>query len=339
MYITMLQKLHKTLSRFTGEGGPSEASGRVRETQQGVTLIELVITMALAAALTVVAGIFIARPITAYTSVTRRAELVDSADMALRRMARDIQNAVPNSLRVKIDPGNPQRIAIEMLNIVEGMRYRKTPAGPFLDFTAPVTQFNVIGQFQFALNNTTCAANACRLVVYNTGANTGGTIPSDNPAAGANVYSTVPAPACAGCLPPPGSVTISPVATTVTLSNPSAEGQINTSAGIQFALPSFRQRIDIVDTPITYICNTAAGQQQITRYWGYTINSVQPTDPSASPLNAAQSAQLTKNVSACSFSYAPGTAQRNGIMTMSLTLSKGGENINLMRQVSVSNAP
>jgi len=306
---------------------------------QGVTLIELVITMVLAATLSVAVSVFIARPLNAYTSITRRAELVEAADMALRRMARDIQRAVPNSLRVKIDPGNAQRVAVEMLNIVEGMRYRGTPAGPFLDFTAPGTQFNVIGQFQFALTNATCAANNCRVVVYNTGANAGGAIPSDNPSPGANVYSTAAAPACAGCLPPPGSVTITPVGTTVTLSNPSAEGRVVLGSATQFALPSARQRVDIVDTPVTYICDTNANQRQITRYWNYTINPVQPTDPSVSPLNAAQSAQLTKDVTACSFTYVPGTSQRNGVITMSITLTAGGENIRLMRQVSVRNAP
>ena len=313
-------------------------------TIKGFTLIELVITMTLGAILSVVVAIFIARPITAYVNVTRRAELIDAADSTLRRMARDIQSAVPNSIRVKIDPDNGQRVAIEMLNIVEGMRYRATPPGPFLDFTTPVTQFNVVGKFQYALSNPICKEKKkCRLVVYNTGENNGGAIPSDNPTAGANVYSTVKALNCSGCVPPPNSVTITPADTTVTLDNPlgSTEGQITLSSAVLFALPSARQRIDIVDTPVTYVCDSSI--QQIRRYWNYTINSVQPTNPTLSPLKDAPWALLAQDVTNCTFTYTPGTLQRNGLITMSITISKsntqGGDTITLMRQVSVDNMP
>ncbi len=309
----------------------------IKHQQKGVTLVELVIVIVLSGILSVVISVFIVKPINAYTSVARRASLVDAADMTLRRLSRDIQSAVPNSIRVK-QVGS--QTAVEMLNIVEGMRYRGSVAGPYLDFTQPITTFNVIGQFQFALANPTCAAHHCRLVVYNTGANTGGT---DNPAPGANVYSTAVAPGCiapaTSCNPPPGSVTISPVGTSVTLSNPGSEGNILIGSAVQFALPSPRQRIDIVDTPITYICDTSSHQQQMTRYANYMMTSVQPTDPSVSPLSSATSAPLVQNVSACSFTYSPGTAQRNGVLSMSITLTSGGEAITLMRQVGVHNTP
>lgn len=315
----------------------------INRKQTGFTMIELVIVMVLAGILSVGISVFIARPISAYASTVNRASLVDAADMTLRRMARDIQRAVPNSLRVKT---SGSRTAVEMVNIVEGMRYRATPptspapAGPYLDFTQPITNFHVIGQFKYAANLPACSNGSCRVVVYNTGANTGGAIPSDNPAPGQNVYSTVAVPACGGgCNPPPGSVTITPVSTSVLFTNPGSEGNIFMSAGTQFALPSPRQRIDIVDTPITYICDTSANQQNITRYANYTITPVQPTDPTVAPLNAATAAQLTNNVTACSFSYNVGTAQRNGVITMSITVINNGESITLMRQVGVDNTP
>jgi MSHA biogenesis protein MshO len=311
-----------------------------KQKQKGVTLIELVIVMVLSSILSVVVSLFISRPISAYASVARRASLVDAADMTFRRMSRDIKNAVPNSVRVK-KVGN--QTAVEMLNIVEGMRYRGSVAGPYLDFTQPITNFHVLGRFEYALANPTCVANKCRLVVYNTGANTGG---ADNPAPGANVYSTVAAPACAapasGCNPPPNSVTITPVNTTVTLTNPDSESNILMNPAVQFAFPSPRQRIQIVDTPITYLCDTSSDQQKISRYANYTITPVQPTDPAIFPLHdpdRATVAQLTSNVTACSFTYSPGTSQRNSILTMSITVSNGGETITLMRQVGLDNTP
>jgi len=314
-------------------------------------MIELVIVITLTAILSVVVGIFIARPISSYASVTRRAELVDAADLAMRRISRDIQDSVPNSLRVKVDPNNGNRVAVEMMHMVEGMRYRAypSPVGPFLDFTQAITAFDVLGQFQFSIansscfvgapcpGNATCAAGNCRIVIYNTGANTGGSTPSDNPSPGANVYSTSAAPACSGCLPPPGSYNITPVGTTVTLSNPGAEGKVTLSSAVLFGFPSPRQRLYVVDTPVTYVCDTGAGS--ITRYWNYTVNQVQPTNPGASPLSTAQTAQLTKDVSSCSFVYTPGTSANNGIITMTISLTQGGEVITLMRQTSVSNVP
>jgi MSHA biogenesis protein MshO len=311
-----------------------------KQKQKGVTLIELVIVMVLSSILSVVVSLFIARPISAYASVARRASLVDAADMTLRRMARDIQSAVPNSVRVK-KVGD--RSAVEMLNIVEGMRYRGSAADPYLDFTQSITNFHVLGRFQYAVVNPTCAANKCRLVVYNTGANTGG---ADYPSPGANVYSTVMAPACvapaSGCNPPPNSVTITPVNTTVTLTNSGSEGNILMSPAVQFALPSPRQRIEIVDTPITYLCDPSSNQQQITRYANYTITPAQPIDPTIFPLKdpgVTTAAQLTSHVTACSFTYNPGTPTRNGIITMSITLTNGGETITLMRQVGINNIP
>jgi len=298
-----------------------------------------VITLVLSSILAAVVSVFITRPVTAYNNMTRRAELVDSADLALGRIARDIQAAVPNSLRVKTDTSNPNRVAIEFLNVVEGMRYRAAGTNPYLSFTQTNTQFNTIGLFQFALSNSTCTANNCRVVVYNTGANLGGAIPADNPSPGQNVYSLATAPTCTNCVPTPGSVTITPVGTTVTLANGSTEGSITLSTGVQFAFPSPRQRLQIVDTPVTYICDSSSGVQQITRYWNYTISAIQQTNPASSPLSTASSATLVTDISSCSVTYSPGTSEQDGIISMVITLSKGGESITLMRQVEVDNSP
>lgn len=324
----------------------------IKERIQGFTLVELIIVVTLSGILSLVVGVFIARPITSYANVTRRAELVEAADLALRRMARDIQQALPNSIRIKGDPSNPQRIAIEMIRVVDGMRYRAYPsAGKIaLDFSKPITQFNVIGQFQFAIanpdcltgncvGNDTCAAGNCRLVVFNTGANTGGSQPTDNPSPGANVYSTSAAPNCNGCLPPPGSRNVTPQGMIVSLSNPGNEGLVTLSSPFMFGLPSPRQRLYVVDTPITYVCDVGTDQEKITRFWNYSVAENQPVDPSSNPLIIGANAQLTQFIKSCSFSYTPGANQRNGLVTLIITLAKNDENITLMREVNVSNVP
>lgn len=58
---------------------------------------------------------FISRPMEGYVDLKRRAELVDQAEMSLRRMQRDIRTALPNSVRI-FDSGK----GVEFLHVVDG---------------------------------------------------------------------------------------------------------------------------------------------------------------------------------------------------------------------------
>jgi MSHA biogenesis protein MshO len=80
-----------------------------------------------------------------YVDLKRRAELVDQAEMALRRMQRDIRAALPNSIRT-FDGGK----GIEMLHVVDGGRYRRLPDadgnGEALKFNQADGTFDVLGR-------------------------------------------------------------------------------------------------------------------------------------------------------------------------------------------------
>ena len=84
-------------------------------------------------------------------------------------------------------------------------------------------------------------------------------------------------------------------------------------------------------------CDTAAAT--LTRYSGYTIASAPPT--SAAVLNAAgaSSALVAGNVTGCQFVFNAGTAQRNGLATLTLQITQSGESVQLLHQVEVVNAP
>jgi MSHA biogenesis protein MshO len=265
---------------------------------RGVTLVEMVIVIAISAIIAGAVAVFIARPIEGYADATRRAELTDIADSALRRMTRDLRTALPNSIRIVEEPPASGILYLEYLQTSGGGRYRaqvdSAGAGTPLRFDAAVSTFDVIGAMP------TLAANNS-IVIYNL--NSSG--PDGNAYAGDNraTYSS------------------------------SAGATITLSAAKQFPFASPGNRFQVVEYPVTYACNPTSGQ--LTRYWNYGIvDTPQPTPPAT-----VNNALLATEVSACAFTYTSGTSARTGIVTLDLTVRRGGELIRLFQQVHVSNAP
>lgn len=88
---------------------------------RGFTLIELVVAITLAAIVVGFAALFLATPVQAYMAQTRRAALSDSAETALRHLATDIGQALPNSVRLSV---NGNRRIIELIDVEEAAFYR-----------------------------------------------------------------------------------------------------------------------------------------------------------------------------------------------------------------------
>jgi MSHA biogenesis protein MshO len=114
----------------------------------GFTLIEAIMVMVITGILVAVVASF-ASPLKGYFAATARADLVDVADTALRRMGRELHAALPNSVRVS---GN----YIEFLPTTMGGRYRKEQdctaacTGDALSFSVADTSFDVIGSLSRA---------------------------------------------------------------------------------------------------------------------------------------------------------------------------------------------
>lgn len=308
---------------------------RRSRTAAGFTLVELVVVIVVSGIIAAIVGVFLLRPIQGYDAQARRAELVDAAESALRRIARDVRRALPNSVRI-----DASGKIIEMLNTVDGARYREGPglvpgghnhAPPVyrLNFNGPDTDgFNVLGFFQnitvpFVSNNTT---NPARLAIYNLG------VP------GADAY------ADAGAAAGTPVVITNPAVTTFTIQNDDGNDEhriVPTSGNFYFRWRSPNQRVFIVDTPITYLCDTGASARSIRRFSNYNIAATQPTDPAAPPLNAATSALVTNHVVACTFTYQPGAPERSALVTMDLTIADPATNeqVRLLHEVHVDNAP
>lgn len=116
---------------------------RTTALQRGFTLIELIMVIVIMGVIGGMVSVFMKSPIDAYFASARRAALTDTADTAVRRMARDIRKALPNSIRQVNDQ------CIEFIPTKTGGRYRvaELVAGDnkSLNFSAADTTFNMLG--------------------------------------------------------------------------------------------------------------------------------------------------------------------------------------------------
>jgi len=166
--------------------------------QQGFTLVELVMVIVLMGVIGGMVAVFMKSPIDAYFASARRAALTDVADTAVRRMARDIRKALPNSIL------NPNIQCLEFIPTRTGGRYRAdvnpTGNGDILDFTTLDGSFDMLGANSALTDQAIVAGDV--VAVYNLG------IPGSDAYAGDNT-STVSAVG-AGTLANETKITITP---------------------------------------------------------------------------------------------------------------------------------
>lgn len=287
--------------------------------QTGFTLIEAIMAIVITGILAGIVAVFISGPVQGYVDSVRRAELTDAADVALRRMTRDIRLALPNSLRVTTSGGVNY---IEFIMTSAGGRYRDTAdgstGGDFLSFTSTADlSFDVLGPMP---TNPAIAVNDY-IVAYNLG-------PGYDPA---NAYlrdaaqcdATPASPAC-------NIARVSGIA-----------GNVITLDANPFAfqsppLPSPDSRFQVVPgavRAITFACPLAAGS--LTKQWNYGFNATQPTT-----FATGSSAELAGGAS-CTVEYTANATGRNGLLYVQLTLADApsGESVSLFQQIHVDNSP
>jgi len=268
----------------------------------GFTLVELIVVIVVTGIIAGGVALFIRSPVQGYVDLVRRAELVDVADIALRRIGRDVRLALPNSVRVSADT-----LAIEFLEAPAGGRYRTVPDGGAdeLRFDQSDASFDVLGPPVMLT-----AGN--EIVVFNLG------VP------GASAYE--------------GNTANTHVRRAYTgVTGPVTNIAINSPA--RFPLASPNARFHVVQGPVSYICDPVAGEMK--RYWGYAIQPSQPATIAAlNALPGVVSALISKNVSACAFSYDVNVvAQRAGLVTMRLAITQENETVSLYHATHVSNIP
>jgi MSHA biogenesis protein MshO len=281
---------------------------------RGFTLIELVIVIAVGAVVVSFMALFIVRPVQAYGDQTRRAELVDAADSALQFMSRDLRSSLPNSVRIA---SNGSIVALELLNTLDGARYRDSgplsDAAAELDFSAADAAFATTTPFTRL--TLPYDSTSSYLSIYNVG------VPGADAYEQANV--------------------ITPTGTRIQISASGTPGdtRVTLSPAFKFGYGSPGKRVYLVEGPVTYLCDTAAGT--LMRYSGYTLASNQSNRDTAAELTGAGAAvaRVAGDIGGCNFNYDPGTPQRAGLVTLQLTVSRQGESVQLLQQVHLVNSP
>lgn len=307
---------------------------------RGATLIELVVVIVLIGVVAATIGIFIAPAMEAYQAQRQRAELVDAAESALRRVARDIRIAVPNSIRVTNTLVGATGFALELIPSADGGRYcvageancsvRPEGANALLDVSAADAGFVILGCFRNTAFTGDATGLLYRLVINNsTDTDIYGVAGANRvitPAAGTTVTVAVspePASAC-------GSASATPGITNV--------HRVQIAPAYDFLSDSALQRVFVVEkaaAAVTYVCDTTTGT--LTRYTGYGIQAAQPNQPGAAPLLPAAAQRVTENVSVCSVT-GTGVIQGAGLVTLDLSVTLSNETVRLVHQVQLDNS-
>jgi MSHA biogenesis protein MshO len=272
--------------------------------QAGFTLVEMIMVIVITGIIGGMVAVFLKAPIQQYMDVARRAELTDIADTAIRRMARDVRTAVPNSVRIANCGANP---CVEYLPTKDGGRYRADTGGNnnILTFgTGGTTQFDIVG------TGIPIVANTDYIVVGSTQSD--GVPPYD---VTAGILRKVTAMANGN--------------TTITFAAPVLPIWAELST----------QRFDVVDgtqKAVTYACVGGGvvngdGVGKLMRYSNYGFN-VAPT--SVTPAILASKVDCTKT----SIDYDVPN-QRFGLLAIRLTLTSGGESVSLYNEIHVNNTP
>jgi MSHA biogenesis protein MshO len=295
--------------------------------QRGFTLVEAIVVITVIGVLGGIVALFIRMPIQGYADSVERAELTDVADLALRRMTRELRLALPNSIRV-----DPTGKTIEFLLTKTGGRYLSAEDGVadalVLDFTDRNNlDLTVVGLLPTGKQQ--IDVNRDYLVVYNLG-------PGFSPA---NAYALS-----------------SPDRNIARIVGVSASANLLSLSSNPFAvqdppMSSPTQRFHVVSGPVSYHCGPeTGGTTSLSRQSNYPIKLDQLVPPvpanaqqcEPDPLTGPQRCLIASRVAACNFAYENIANTRNALVTLTLELQpRNGSDatVRLVHQVHVDNTP
>lgn len=297
--------------------------------QKGFTLVELVIVITLLGIISLVTVGFISSSMQGYADLKRRDQLSAAARVAVERMAREVRNALPNSIRV-----DGTGTCLEFIPALAASRYISVP----LSASASSNSFQSV---PFAVE-----PEIGRVAVYpldtnrtdevSPGGDDIGRTPNQNPVYDLDTWSII-SPAISA-----GSV----------LAASGGNVTVQLTAAHRFPSDSPSGRYFIVDEPVSFCLDGT----DLYRYQGvsgsaYTFAINQPSVATLNALTEPNKALLASDVvspsGSQSFRYSEATLQRNAIVLFDLLVQDQvltvsdttQEEIRIQFEVQVRNVP
>jgi MSHA biogenesis protein MshO len=288
----------------------------------GFTLVEMIIVIVITGIIGGMVAMFIRAPVQGYVDSARRAEMSDIADGALRRIGRDVRTAVPNSVRLPVAADSSY---FEFIPTKDGGRYRVSAVGGSnacgadgdnLDFTMADPCFEIVGErITFAAGD--------QIVIGSTQPD--GNLPYMLVNAASGVRRAIAAPGGVG-----NNLNFVRITPTVKMPD-SAEPE-----GQRFeVVPGDQQAVMYACTgTLRALDANGNGQGALTRFQHYNFNPVQ-VGPAALGVTGAM---LANNVFDCHFAYTTDSGN-NSLLFLRITITRGGESVNLYHEIHVNNIP
>ena len=286
-------------------------AGRPTPRPRGFTLLELVVGLVLLGLLAAALVVFLKPALDGFLGSRQRSQLLGEADQALRRMVRDVQAAVPNSIR------SPSSSCFELVPTSSGGRLRLGPdtvagGSAWVDTSSSTSSFDVLH-------------GLARVPAV------GDWVVVDNQNPG-DVYAGTNRSAITGVSTPAAALgqhrlTISPL-----------QFPPGYDSGRFVVVPDAQQAV-------FYVCSGASttldaqgnAPGTLVRLKRYGFNTATPTSCPA----PAGGDLLATHVRSCRFLYDPnqGATQQSGYLSIQLELTRANETVSLVVGAHVVNVP